>query len=409
MKKSLFLLLAFLAAVSCNPFQKKSVESPEWLNGEWSGTIEGVGLAFALNFGEEPYAYSPDQSDMKLKFKIKALSDSAISIRIPKVMASYEGNFCGDSIVGTFSQIGKKFPLTLHRGEVVRNRPQTPQPPFPYQTEDVVFGGIDHTLAGTLSIPEGDKDVPVVVLVSGSGAQNRDEEILSHKPFAVIADALARSGIASLRYDDRGVGQSTGEFSKATTADFADDAAAAIFFLRERGFNKVGVIGHSEGGTIAFLLAGDPRWAGIRPDFIVSLAGMAERGDSTLVRQTLRQMEMSGVPSIAAKASVRINMRATKKAKPWGPYFLKLDPSPAIAAIQCPVLALNGAKDTQVIPENNLELIRQLLPSADIRLYPGLNHLFQHCDTGLGTEYASIEETFAPEVLSDIADWILNL
>ena len=409
MKKSLFLLLVFLAAVSCNPFQKKSIESPEWLNGEWSGTIEGVGLAFALDFGEELYAYSPDQGDMKLKFKIKAVSDSTVSVRIPKVMASYEGTFCGDSIVGTFSQIGKKFPLTLHRGDVVRNRPQTPQPPFPYETKEVLFGGTDVVLSGTLTLPEGDDDPPVVVFVSGSGAQNRDEEILGHRPFAVLADALARGGIASLRYDDRGVGESLGVFSEATTADFANDAAAGIFFLREWGFNKVGVIGHSEGGTIAFLLAGDPRWAGIRPDFIVSLAGMAERGDSTLVRQTLRQMELTGVLSVAAKAAVRINMRATKKAKPWGPYFLNLDPSPAISAICCPVLALNGEKDTQVIPEYNLELIRQLLPSADTRLYPNLNHLFQHCDTGLGTEYASIEETFAPEVISDIIAWIRGL
>lgn len=395
-----------LLTVSCNPFQKKSIEAPQWLEGEWSGTIEGVGLAFSIHFGEECYATSPDQGDVKLNVKIKSLTDKAIKISVPLVMASYEGTIHEDSIEGEFSQMGKKFPLKLHRGSVVRNRPQNPQPPFPYETKEVLFGGLDNTLAGTLTLPEGNNDVPVVVLVSGSGPQNRDEELMGHKPFAVIADALARNGIASLRYDDRGVGESTGDFSAATTADFAADAAAGIFFLREWGFNKVGVMGHSEGGTIAFLLAGDPEWAGIRPDFIVSLAGMAERGDSTLVHQAHRQFELAGVPKAAVGLMVKSTVKKMKKSKPWGPYFLNLDPTPAITAIECPVLALNGEKDTQVIPEYNLELIRQLLPAADIRLYPDLNHLFQHCDTGLGTEYATIEETFAPEVLSDIIAWI---
>ncbi|MBQ7640125.1 MAG: alpha/beta hydrolase [Bacteroidales bacterium] len=406
MKKNICLVMICLLAVSCNPFQKKGIEAPQWLEGDWSGVIEGVGLAFSIHFGEECYATSPDQGDIKLNVKIKSLTDKKIKVRVPLVMASYEGTIHEDSIEGQFSQMGKKFPLNLQRGWVERKRPQNPQPPFPYQTKEVVFESGDHTLAGTLSLPDGIENPPVVLFVSGSGPQNRDEELLGHKPFAVIADALAREGIASLRYDDRGIAESTGDFSAATTADLADDAAAGIHYLYELGFNKVGVVGHSEGGTIAFLLAGDPLWANNRPDFIVSLAGMAERGDSTLVHQSRLQLQLTGVPKAAIGLMVKSTLKKTKKVKPWGPYFLNLDPSTAIAAIQCPVLALNGGKDTQVIPEYNLELIRQLLPAADTRLYPDLNHLFQHCDTGLPTQYATIEETFAPEVLADIIAWI---
>ena len=409
MKRLLFAILALIVAVSCNILPKKSIEVPDELAGDWSGVLEGVGLAFVLHFGDECYAASPDQGDMKLNFKIKSLTDSTIRIRVPLVMASYEGTFREDCIDGTFSQMGKKIPLVLHRGELVRNRPQNPEPPFPYSTEDVLFENDGHTLAGTLSLPEGAENPTVVLFVSGSGAQDRDETLMGHKPFAVIADALARNGIASLRYDDRGIGESTGDFSAATTADFAADAAAGLRFLREKGFSKIGVIGHSEGGTIAFLLAGAPEWAESRPDFIVSLAGMADRGDSTLVRQSRLQMEKTGVPAAAAKLLAKKSLKSLKKTKPWGPYFLALDPAEAVAAIQCPVLALNGEKDTQVIPEYNLELIRQLLPTADTRLYPDLNHLFQHCTTGLGTEYASIEETFSPEVLSDIITWLQRL
>ncbi len=409
MKKYICLIMVCLLTVSCNPFQKKSIEVPEWLEGEWSGIIEGVGLAFTLNFGDECYATSPDQGDMKLNFKIKTLTDKTIKVRIPLVMTSYEGTIHEDRIEGQFAQMGKKFPLNLRRGTIVRNRPQNPQPPFPYQTQEVTFESGDHTLAGTLSLPDGAENPPVVLFVSGSGAQNRDEELLGHKPFAVIADALARKGIASLRYDDRGTAESTGDFSATTTAGFADDAAAGIHYLRELGFSKVGVLGHSEGGTIAFMLAGAPEWADNRPDYIISLAGMAERGDSTLVHQSQLQYKMSGVPKVAIGLMVKKTLKTVKKSKPWGPYFLELDPSEAIAATQCPVLALNGEKDTQVIPEYNLELIRQLLPTADTRLYPNLNHLFQHCDTGLGTEYATIEETVAPEVLSDIIAWIRGL
>ena len=407
MKKTILLLTALLA-LSCAP--KKTIVLPESLAGDWNGIIDGVGLAFEIHLGDSCYAVSPDQGDIRLGLEVKEATDSSIRIRMPKVMATFDGTVKGDSLIGSFGQMGKKFPLALGRGKLVRNRPQTPQPPFPYATEDVTFPNENHTLAGTLTLPDNDPEAPVVLLISGSGPQNRDEELMGHKPFAVIADAFARAGIATLRYDDRGTAESTGDFAAATTADFAADAAAGLRFLRSRGFRKVGALGHSEGGTIVFLLAGSPDTPeDVRPDFIVSMAGMADRGDSTLVRQTEAIMTAQGVPGAIAKFAVGKVVKQMKKQKPWGPYFLALDPSDAIAATRCPVLALNGEKDMQVIPQYNLDKIRALLPSADTRLYPGLNHLFQHCTTGLSTEYANIEETISPEVLGEMVGWIQSL
>ena len=407
MKRIIPLLAFALLALCCAP--KSTPVLPETLAGDWNGIIDGVGLAFEIHLGDSCYAASPDQGDIRLALEVKEATDSSIRIRIPKVMASYEGRVRGDSLIGHFGQMGKTFPLNLGRGNIVRNRPQTPQPPFPYATEEVSFPSGDHTLAGTLSLSDATAETPAVLLVSGSGPQNRDEELMGHKPFAVIADAFARAGIATLRYDDRGTAESTGDFAAATTADFAADAAEGVRFLRSRGFRKVGVLGHSEGGTIAFLLAGSPDTPEeARPDYLISMAGMADRGDSTLVRQTTAMLEATGVPGAVAKIAVRKTVKQMQKQKPWGPYFLALDPAPAIAAIRCPVLALNGEKDMQVLPQYNLDKIRTLLPSADTRLYPGLNHLFQHCTTGLGTEYPAIEETISPEVLGEMAEWILK-
>jgi hypothetical protein len=407
MKRIIPLLATVFLAVFCAP--KQTVVLPESLAGDWSGTIDGVGLAFEIHLGDSCYACSPDQGDIRLALELKEATDSSLRLKIPKVMASYEGTVRGDSLIGHFGQMGKTFPLNLARGKINRNRPQTPQPPFPYATEDVSFSCEDHMLAGTLTLPNQAAEAPVLLLITGSGPQNRDEELMGHKPFAVIADAFAREGIATLRYDDRGTAESTGDFAAATTADFAADAAAGIRFLREKGFRKVGALGHSEGGTIVFLLAGSPDTPeDARPDFIVSMAGMADRGDSTLVRQTEAMLKTQGVPGAVAKLATGKVVRQMKKQKPWGPYFLALDPSEAISATRCPVLALNGEKDMQVIPKYNLDKIRALLPSADTRLYPDLNHLFQHCGTGLSIEYATIEETISPEVLGEMVEWIRN-
>ena len=404
---SLFALAAIVAAVfSCKEAQKPCVVNDE-LRGTWSGEIDGLGLSIVMHLEDSCTLDSPDQGAYGLKANANQLKDGTLKVKFLDMPGSFTGTLQGDSLIGTFSQSILKKRLAMGRGNIERNRPQTPVPPFPYDTEDLSFEHDGISFGGTLSTPSACRPeaTTAVVLVSGSGQQNRDEELMEHRPFAVIADALARNGIASLRYDDRGCGESGGVFADATTFDFADDARAAVRCLRERGFGKVGVIGHSEGGTIAFILGSDEEAA---PDFIVSLAGMADRGDSTLFRQMARQFELQGAPQklagFAAKFSIKQMLKQQKGA--WIDCFMKLDPTPYIAGIKCPCLALNGDKDSQVIPEFNLRKVEALCPAADCRLCPGLNHLFQHCNTGLPAEYAGIEETFAPEVLEEIAKWI---
>lgn len=288
----------------------------------------------------------------------------------------------------------------------LRRRPQTPRPPFPYSTEDVTFtnDSAHATLAGTLTMPHGKEHPPVVLMVTGSGLQNRDEELMGHRPFAVIADYLARHGIASLRYDDRTFGQSTGgDVKNATTRDFAGDAKAGLAWLRQSGrFAKVGILGHSEGGAIAFMLAAE----GL-PDFIVSLAGPAVRGDSLLLAQNKALLGALG--SLMTIEKVRVNVLLAGNA--WLRYYIDYDPQPDIARTHCPVMALNGSKDMQVIASQNLPALRRHLPTDSrhlIKEYAGLNHLFQHCQSGHPNEYATIEETIAEEVLQDITRWILS-
>jgi hypothetical protein len=249
------------------------------------------------------------------------------------------------------------------------------------------------------------KQQPTVVLfVSGSGQQNRDEELMNHKPFLVIADYLARQGIATLRYDDRATGKSVGgDVKNATTADFMRDAAAGIAFLRSKNaFGKVGIMGHSEGGSIAFMLGGRQQ-----VDFIVSLAGPAVKGDTLLAAQSNRILQLSGQPATMTVEKYR--QTAASASLPWLDWFNDYDPSGDIRQISCPVFALNGDRDCQVISTLCLPALKQLLPASKkhlIKEYPGLNHLFQHCTTGLPDEYAQIEETVSPEVLQDIATWI---
>ena len=241
-------------------------------------------------------------------------------------------------------------------------------------------------------------------MVSGSGLQNRDEELFGHRPFLVIADYLARHGVAALRYDDRGFGESTGgELENATTEDFMQDALAAVEFLKGSGrFSKVGVLGHSEGASIAFMLG-----ARGKADFVVSLAGLGVRGDKALTAQVNRIMELSGQPGTMTEEMYRQNARLEGNA--WLNWFIDYDPTGDIAATCCPVMAVNGSKDCQIISSLNLEAIRAELPQDSrnlIKEYDSLNHLFQHCVTGAVTEYRSIEETVSAELLADLAGWI---
>ncbi len=383
-------------------------------DGSWNGAIEVNGGKLVLVFNVEDGKCSlkvPAQgASVEAEMKIE---NGTVKIGIPMIGAKYDGVFMINSIMGTFTQNGMEFPLTLKRGEPVPNRPQTPVGPFPYRTEVVTFANGEASFGGTLTLPEeADSDTIILLMVSGSGQQDRDETLMDHKPFAVIADAFARAGIASLRYDDRGVGASTGDLTIATTDTFAADALAGLKYLRSLGYKKVGLLGHSEGGTIAFMLASGAisSEAISTPDFIISMAGMAENGEATLLAQIEKIAIAQGLPEAQAGAYAKQAVASTKAtANPWMEHFLKLDPAPYISKVTCPALVINGEKDLQVIAERNIPIIKKLLSTATIKTYPDLNHLFQHCQTGNPTEYYGIEETISTEVLADMVNWIKML
>lgn len=407
MKKTLLLL-----CLLCPFF---GVSAQHAMDGVWTGKLN-VGpqtLTLVLHVAHETSGNvvcsldSPDQGAMNIPVKSDYCSADSISVSLEQLGLSYQGRLKGDEIVGTFTQ-GSAFPLTLKRGEEKLKRPQNPVEPFPYKTEEVTFiNATDKaTLVGTLSYPTDYKKgkPPVVLMVTGSGQENRDEEIFGHKPFLVIADYLARHGVASLRYDDRGFGKSTGgDVKHATTADFARDAASGIEFLHTlKSFSKVGVLGHSEGGSIAFMLG-----AKGKVDFVISMAGIGVRGDTALTAQANRLLELSGQPMRLSTLQYRVN--AYIKKSPWLNFFVDYDPSGDISKTLCPVMAINGERDVQVISSLNLIGIKAHLtenPKNFVKEYPALNHLFQHCTTGNVSEYRMIEETISPEVLEDIVRFI---
>jgi pimeloyl-ACP methyl ester carboxylesterase len=384
--------------------------SAQNISGTWNGELvagpQKIPLVLNLTDDGKCTLDSPQQGAKGIPANVDFLSADSLKVSVCSLNASYAARLENGELKGTFTQNGFKLPLSLKPGEPAKaNRPQNPKPPYPYETEDVTFTNdkAGDTLAGTLTIP--DEAKCVLLMVTGSGAQNRDEEVFEHKPFAVIADRLARAGIATLRYDDRATGKSIGGMdANATTKDFAEDAAAGIEWLRtSKRFKKVGILGHSEGGSIAFMLGAQKR-----VDFIVSLAGPAVKGDSIL----LAQNKLLG--GEAAKDLTIDQLRETPaiKQSSWIQWFIDYDPQGDIAKTKCPVMALNGSKDCQVDAHQNLNALRRTLPKNKqnlIKQYDGLNHLFQHCQTGLPTEYGTIEETFSEEVINDIITWVKQL
>ncbi len=405
--------------------------------GAWTGKLKvsGVELALIFNIGDESATLDvPDQGAKEIPVEVSRDAVGGITLNVPAINASFKGLWAGKVIAGTFTQHGMSFPMTLTPGAPVIRRPQTPVGPFPYATEEVSFTNGDAVLKGTLTLPENcDRKTPVLIMVTGSGLQNRDEEIFSHKPFAVIADAFARAGIATLRYDDRGFGESTGDVVFCTTDDLKNDALAGVKLLRGR-FDNVGVIGHSEGGTIALMLAGEKQ-----VDFAISLAGMIVSGAETLLAQNRHALKAAGLPDSEVESYCRLlsdtfeairsesplpsadgyglsdglkqNFQAvlSQFRTPYMEYFLSLDLSTRLSGITCPVMALGGTKDTQVQCDRNMEALKAGLHSGGknlVRAEEGLNHLFQHCVTGDFSEYKEIEETFSPEVLSEMIAWI---
>lgn len=396
---------------------------------------------------------SPDQGVYGIVGEVDCLSADSIRVSVRRIGLSYAGHREGDEWVGRCTQGAMDEELILYAGKAEAGRPQTPRPPFPYGTEEVTFNNLRDqvVLAGTLTLPEGcTAETPAVVMVTGSGLQNRDEEIFGHKPFAVIADYLARNGIASLRYDDRGFGESTGDGTNATTEDFAQDAKAGVEYMRRIGnFKHVGVLGHSEGATVAFMLGAknDPvLCAG--PDFIIALGAQAVRGDSILIDQSTTALEQGNMPervvsdyaealrkvyalkmekgdgeafdrveaicagweTTPVHAALKENLKKIAgEPNPWIGYFIGFSPAGSIAATDCPAFVLYGEKDIQIRPDLNMPPMRRLAPDATIKLYPGLNHLFQQAQTGAVLEYGTIEETISPEVLRDIQNFITSL
>lgn len=472
MKRLTALILITVFILSAQSLSAQNTFNKKNMTGSWLGTINvgvnGLRMVFNLKLNDKDSlvatADSPDQGAKGIPMGHVILNKDKLTIQAPLILGEYNGTIKNDTIVdGTWTQRGQSYPLNIKKLKAVFsvNRPQEPKPDFPYISEEVTIPNkkFNIYLAGTLTIPEGKEPFLAVILITGSGPENRNEEIYGHKPFLVISDWLTRNGIAVLRYDDRGVAKSQGNYEEATSADLATDAEAAFYFLKNN--NKInpkaiGLLGHSEGGLIAPIVASS------NPDvaFIVSLAGSGVTGEQILIRQLEEISKLSGVSESTIKESVATNKRlfsVLKKEKDnskaeakimaiykenlekrklskaetetamaqqkatfsaskytWFRYFITTDAATFWKKVKCPVLALNGEKDLQVAADENLLEIEKIVRSSGnnaiktIKL-PGLNHLFQHCTTGLPTEYAQIEETFSPDALKIISDWITGL
>lgn len=429
-----------------------AADSPQ-LAGDWQGsvTFNGVSQTLAVHLQAAGAGWKGSM-DAGLATGIPlhsiAIAGPKLTFEVGKIAAAYEGTYDLKTgiIGGTWSQGGLKLPLDLHRVNA-GPRPQEPKPPFPYIAENVAYENPQAPgvrLAGTLTLPKGAGPFHAVLLITGSGAQNRDEELMGHKPFLVLADYLTRRGIAVLRVDDRGTAESTGNFAASTTQDFASDAMAGVRFLLARpeiDKKNVGLIGHSEGGIIAPMVAVKmPEIA-----FIVMLAGSALPGAEIIEDQVYQSNLLAGIsPEIAAvnreferkiltlvmndpdpekkvlaladgDPALQQNLKKQLPGmrSPWYQLFLKYDPRTALRQVKCPVLALNGSKDSQVSPEQNLPAIEAALKAggnrdATVQTVPGVNHLFQTARSGALSEYREIEETMSPKVLQIIGDWILT-
>jgi len=466
------ILLALCLAVVAQPTAAETIKGN--IEGSWLGTLEvqGVKLRLVINFATDDSGAlvatmdSPDQGAAGIPIDKVSLSGDTLRFEAAALMLSYVGllDSAGSTVVGDFTQGGMQFPLTLEHTDQAPKiiRPQEPKPPFPYAVDDVSYENSEAgvTLAGTLTLPPSDRKVPAVLLVSGSGPQDRDETVFGHKPFLVLADYLTRLGVAVLRYDDRGMGGSTGDFAIATTEDFAGDALAGVRFLETRpeiDSSRIGLIGHSEGGLIAPMLAA--RYPS-EIAFIVMMAGPGLPGEQILLDQSELILRAEGADersleiqrglqekmfeailtesdSVKLEADLRkilddtmagltqkereelnlgpmtVEQQIKMGLSPWLRYFMKYDPRPTLEKVSCPVLAVDGELDLQVPAKSNLEAINQALTAGGNKdfktvLLPGLNHLFQTARTGSVSEYVTIEQTMSPAFLKLVGDWIVE-
>lgn len=460
--KKILLIISFLSSLLLHA---------QDISGEWHGKINVMGteLGFSFDFTKKDNSYSgkmnvPQQKAFGIPLSTVAFQDNLLTIRFDPAGMTYTGKLNTDNIFeGTFSQNGQNLPLNLGREKIEETkilRPQEPKAPFPYNMEEVTFENKKDkiTLAGTFTYPK-NENFPVVILISGSGPQNRNSEIFGHKSFWVIADYLTRNGIGVLRVDDRGVEQSQGDPSVATSYDFATDVEAAVAFLKNKnGVNskKIGLLGHSEGGMIAPIVASKDKTI----NFIVLLAAPGIPCDQLLLEQSYLIGKASGMSEEELNKTKAINLSAYNLIKseksdaevkkelevifeklfsenpefsklseaekkqataqqveplisPWYRNFIRFNPQVYLEKVKCPVFVLNGEKDLQVPSTINTQGIQSALnkggnKKVTVKQYPTLNHLFQEAQTGLVEEYASIEQTFFPGALTDIKDWILT-
>ncbi|MFC5345064.1 alpha/beta hydrolase family protein [Brevundimonas staleyi] len=433
------------------------------LVGRWEGALRvgEVALPLVVRVSEGANGLvavmdSPAQGARDIPIADLTRSAETVRFAAPSIGGRFEGarSADGSTLTGSWGQGGSGLPLILTRNaatiEVVipaaPERPQTPVPPFPYVAQDVTFANTDAgiTLAGTLTMPEGAGPFPAVVLLTGSGAQDRDETILGHKPFAVWADALTRRGVAVLRYDDRGVGGSGGGSMDETTADFATDARAAMDYLRTRpeiDAGRIGLMGHSEGGTAALIATSQ----GASAAFVVMIAGPSVSGAEILIEQSKQMLLAAGVteaqaataeaaqarfmlavlnnkddgPAVSAavealalelgQSAERASSAAQVMGSGWYRYVVAYDPAAAIRTLNVPLFALYGDRDRNVPAAQNAPHLETLKPDATVVVLPGLNHLMQNAETGLPNEYSTLTETLAPEAISAVTDWVVRV
>lgn len=461
---TLLVVLSFITANAQSPFA-----------GNWSGKLDaGVSMRLVFHIKDSTGIHvtmdSPDQNAFGFKADNAVIHGDSITISFNRVRGKYRALLRTENerqqLNGTWYQGGMQFPLNMERGEApAPPRPQTPKPPFDYVVEDVVYTNADKsvTLGGTITRPNGTGKYPAVILITGSGQQDRDETLFSHKPFWVIADHLTKNGFAVLRVDDRGMGKSKGEVENATSVDFANDVTTSLNYLKTRpdiDLKKIGLLGHSEGGMIAPIAAAKTKDVA----FMVLLAGPAVRGDEVLNEQRVAIMKASGIDatvvheidiisrkitgiiidsktkeealskaeeetmqwasSASSDAKAVLNIASDDQAKtyaaqtvsqmyvPWVRYFLQFDPVPVLAKTKIPVLAIFGEKDIQVLPKQNLEPMKRALAKSrkpsdfSVVEIKGVNHLFQKCNSCAVAEYGGLTETMSEETLRTITDWL---
>ena len=474
MKYLILLITAVLALF--NPVQASTSPNGE-IEGIWQGTLRfsGMELRIVFTISRNPdntltATYDvPEQNAMGVPVDKITFNNREVRLEIMPIDGVYKGKLSedGTKIDGNWTQSGMTLPLVLEHTHTKFEikRPQEPKEPFPYKVEEVVFKNLDAgiTLAGTLTLPHSEGSFPAVLLLSGSGAQNRDEAVFGHRPFLVLADYLTQRSIAVLRVDDRGVGGSTGDFDKATAMDYASDAMACVSYLKSRkeiDHELIGLVGHSEGGMIAPMLAvkspdiaflvliASPGMAikkmeyteqartlkanGASDDLIAKnravleslFAVINQETDSKVVRDEFtsiiteffkglseEERRISGISEENLKVQIHDQFR--KLHSPWFRFYLNYDPGTVLQKVTCPVLAVNGEKDIQVTPKENLQAITKALKAGGNENYTvkellSLNHLLQTAETGDISEYGKIEETMSPTALQIIGDWILE-